>query len=144
MTRVLRAVSTTSLVMTVRSLIRRTRSIWTNRRWTRRKLPRVMRADCGDGLGVGEVGEVQGEPELAPVAAQDERELVVAKRSVLVGEADTAVALRVSGQALVDPGHANQEQPEGPPVEAVAQVLQGRCGQPVGLVDDEQVHVARR
>lgn len=28
-------------------------------------------ADCGDSLGVGEVREVQGEPELAPVPAQD-------------------------------------------------------------------------
>jgi hypothetical protein len=50
-------------------------------------------ADGGDGLGVGEVGQVQGQAELAPVAAQDERELVVAERPVLVGEADAAVEL---------------------------------------------------
>ncbi len=101
-------------------------------------------ADGGDGLGVGEVGQVQGEAELASVAAQDERELVVAERPVLVGEADAAEELGGAGQSLVDAGHPDQEQPEGPSIEAVAQVLQGRCGQLVGLVDDEQVDVARR
>ncbi len=43
MTRVPRAVSMTSLVMTVRLLIFMTRATWANRRWTSRKLPRVMR-----------------------------------------------------------------------------------------------------
>lgn len=54
-------------------------------------------ADGGDGLGVGEVGEVQGEAELVPVTAQDECELVVAERPLLVGEADAAVELGVAG-----------------------------------------------
>ena len=101
-------------------------------------------ADGGDGLCVGEVGEVQGEAELAPVAAQDEGELVVAEGSVFVGEADAAVELRVAGQALVDVGYPDEQEPERSAVEAVAQVLQGRRGQPIGLVDDEQVHVVRR
>jgi hypothetical protein len=52
-------------------------------------------ADGGDGLGVGEVGEVQGEAEPAPVPAEDEGELVVAERSVLVCEADTPTVTNV-------------------------------------------------
>jgi hypothetical protein len=39
-----RAVSTTSLVIVLRLLISMMRWIWANRRWTRRKLPLVMRA----------------------------------------------------------------------------------------------------
>ena len=74
---------------------------------------------------------------------QDERELFVAERPVLVGEADAAVQLGVAGQPLVDPGHADEKQPEGPAVEAVPQVLQGLRRQAVGLVDDKQVNVVR-
>jgi len=77
------------------------------------------------------------------VPAEDEREFVVAERPVLVGEADAAVELGVARQSLVDAGHPDQQKTKGAAVEAVAQVLQGRWGQPVGLVDDEQVDVAR-
>ena len=44
MTRVARAAWSTSSVMALRLLIFRMRSIWTKRRWSRRKLPPVMRA----------------------------------------------------------------------------------------------------
>jgi hypothetical protein len=44
MMRVWRAVSTTSRLMVVIALISRKRVIWAKRRWTRRKLPPVMRA----------------------------------------------------------------------------------------------------
>ncbi len=42
------------------------------------EVPAGDACDGGDGLGVGEVGQVQGEAELGPVRGQDERELVVA------------------------------------------------------------------
>jgi hypothetical protein len=61
-------------------------------------------ADGGDGLGVGEVGEVQGQAEAFPVAGEDEGEFVVAGGSVVVGEADPAVELGVAGEALLDAG----------------------------------------
>ena len=44
MTRVLRAVSTTSAVMVCRSLIFMMRWIWAKSRWSSRKFPLVMRA----------------------------------------------------------------------------------------------------
>ncbi len=44
MTRFWRAVSTTSMVIVVRSLMSRMRVIWAKSRCTRRKLPLVMRA----------------------------------------------------------------------------------------------------
>lgn len=53
--------------------------------------------DGGDGLGVGEVAGVEGEAEPAPVAVEDEVELVVAEGPVGVGEADPAVKLVDSG-----------------------------------------------
>lgn len=61
-------------------------------------------ADGGDGLGVGEVGEVQGEAEAFPVAGEDEREFIIAEGPVLVGEPDPAVELRVAGQPFSMPG----------------------------------------
>ena len=76
-------------------------------------------ADGGDRLGVGEVGEVEGEPELASVPAQDEEELVVAKWPVLVGEANSAVQLGYLDGRLSIPSMPMQ-QPKGPAVKAVA------------------------
>lgn len=65
MTRVLRAVSTTSAVMVVSSLIVMMRRIWVKRRWRSRKFPEVMRAmadqswegltnGCEGGLDLGD------------------------------------------------------------------------------------------
>jgi hypothetical protein len=56
-------------------------------------------------LGVGEVGEVQCEPEPLPAVGEDEREFVVTEGAVLVGEPDAAVELRVAGQPFLDAGH---------------------------------------
>jgi hypothetical protein len=101
-------------------------------------------ADGGDGLGVGEVVEAEAQAEASPVAGQDEGDFVVVQRSVLVGEPDSAVELRVCGQSFLDAGHADEEQPEVLAVEAVAEVFQGRRGQAVGFVDDDQFDVLVR
>jgi hypothetical protein len=77
-------------------------------------------ADRGDGLGVGEVVEVEGQAEAAPVAGQHEGELVVGQWAVLVGEPDAAIELRVGGEAFLDPGHADEQQPKVVAVETVA------------------------
>ena len=47
-------------------------------------------SDCGDGLGVGEVGQVQGQAELGPLSGEDEREIGVAEVAVLVAEPNAA------------------------------------------------------
>jgi hypothetical protein len=51
----LRAASKTPSVMTDIPLILRMRPIWTNSRWSRRKLPRVIPRGHGDRLRVSEV-----------------------------------------------------------------------------------------
>jgi hypothetical protein len=50
MTRVVRAVSTTSLVTRVSSLMLRIRWIWTKSRWMSRKVPLVIRALAAIGV----------------------------------------------------------------------------------------------
>ena len=125
MTRVLRAASTTSLAMTARSLDPHDALDLDEQAVNQAEVAAGDAPDGGDGLGVGEVGEA----ELVPV---------------LVGEADPAVELRVAGQALLDAGHADEQQPEVLAVEAVTQVLQRRRGQAFGLVDDQEFHVVRQ
>jgi hypothetical protein len=63
------------------------------------------------GFGGGEVAEVvQGE--VGPVPGDDEVLFVRRKRPVVVDEADTAVELGVAGEALLDPGHADEDHPD--------------------------------
>ena len=54
-------------------------------------------ADRGDGLGVGEVVGVERLAEGAPVALEDEEQLVGAQGPVLMGEADATVETGGSG-----------------------------------------------
>jgi hypothetical protein len=65
MTRVLRAASMTSLVITVRSLVRRDAFDSDERPVREPEAAAGDAGDCGDGLAAGEVGVVQGEAELA-------------------------------------------------------------------------------
>ena len=101
MTSVLRAASTMS-VTELRPLIFRIRSIWTNRRWTRRKLPLVIRTITATAWASVKIGLV--EPEFAPAARKDERQLLVAQGSVLVRKPDPAVELQATSHALSMPG----------------------------------------
>jgi hypothetical protein len=100
--------------------------------------PEVASGDTGDGpdgLGVGEVVGVEGEAESAPVAFEDEGEFVVAKGAVVVGEADSAVELRVPAEPLLDPGHADQDEPDVVAVVAVSDQFERGGGEAFGLVD---------
>jgi len=69
-------------------------------------------------------------------------ELVGGQRSVLVGESDSAVELRVAGETFLDAGHADQDDAHVVSVEVVADLLEAGCFEPVGLVDDEQFGTA--
>ena len=94
-------------------------------------------ADGCDGLSVGEVVEA----EASPVAGEDEGEFVVGEGLVLVGEADAAVELGEDGEAFLEAGHADEQQPETASVKAVAEVFEGGWGEPVGFVDDDELDV---
>lgn len=140
MTRVLAAVSMTSAVTVVRSLIFMMRLTCAKNLPMRRKFPAVRR-NGGDGLGVGEVVGIEIEPETPPVPGQDEGEFGVGQWPVVVGESDAAVELRVAGEAFFDAGHTDEEQAVGVAVVFVAQHFQGTGGQPFGFVDNEQFGV---
>ena len=61
--------------------------------------PEVASGDACDGrtcLGVCEVGAVEGQAELPPMAGKDERQLVALQGPVLVDEADAAVELGIA------------------------------------------------
>ena len=58
--------------------------------------------DGGEGLRVGEVVKVECFAEFAPVAFEDELEFVMAECPVLVGEAETAIELRVVAELFID------------------------------------------
>ena len=55
-----------------------------------------------------------------------------------VDQADSVVELRVAGQALLQPRHAQEPQPEAVPVVHVPQLLQACHLEPVRLVDDQE------
>ena len=100
----------------------------------------MMRGDGRDGFGVGEVIGGQREAQLGPVVLQDEEQLGGGQRSVFVDEPDPAVELRVPGETFFDAGHTDQDHAEAAAVVVVAELLQGRGLEPVGLVDDEQLN----
>jgi hypothetical protein len=58
-----------------------------------------------------------------------------------VGEADAAVELGEDGEAFLEAGHADEQQPETASVKAVAEVFEGGWGEPVGFVDDDELDV---
>ncbi len=100
--------------------------------------PEVAAGDGGDrvgGFGVGWVGGVVGAAELLPVVRQDDGDVFGIYRPVLMGEADAAVELRVAGELPLEPGHADQDQPDVVAVEEVAELLEGVGLEPVSLVD---------
>ena len=68
--------------------------------------------DGGDGLSVGEVFRIKGASDPCPVSVKDEEEFVATKRSVVVGEPEPAVELGVVPEALVDAGHADEDDGE--------------------------------
>lgn len=105
------------------------------------EVPAGDAGDGSDGLRVGEVLGVEGLAQGAPVALEDEQQLVRAQGPVLVGEADTTVELRVVAELLLQAGHADQDQGDVVAVVAIAQQLQRGGAEPFGLIDDDQLHV---
>lgn len=65
--------------------------------------------DCGDCLGIGEIIRVEVSAQAFPVPVENEEEFVAAEGSVVVGEAEPAVELRVVAESLVDAGHADED-----------------------------------
>ncbi len=59
-----------------------------------------------------------------------------------MGKADAAVELRVAAHALFDAGHADQDEADISAVKLIAQMFQGRVGQPFGLIDDDQLNLS--
>jgi hypothetical protein len=78
---------------------------------------------------------IEGEPEFGPVQGQHERHVVGVQWSVLVGESDPAVELRVAGELPFESGHADQDEADVVAVEVVAELFQALGFQPIGLVD---------
>src|SRR5436305_3539595 len=72
------------------------------------------------------------------MAGEHKGEFVTLQRTVVMGKADAAVKLRVTRQALLDTGHADEDHADAGSIEHVAQVLERRGREPLGLVDDEQ------
>lgn len=96
--------------------------------------------DCGDGLSVGEVFEVERLTEVSPMPLQNEVQFVLAEGSVLVCEADPAVELRVPAELLLQSWHADQDEADLVSVIPVAEELDGSRAEPLGLIDNDQFH----
>src|SRR5271166_2627226 len=92
-----------------------------------------------DGLGISEVGVVEGEAEPAPVACEHEGQLVTLQGTVMVCEAHAAEQLRVARQTLFQAGHADQDDADTRAIEDVADQLNGRGWQSFAFVDDQNL-----
>ena len=106
--------------------------------------PKVASGDAGDGgdgLGVGEVVDVQVQAESAPLPLEDEGEFFEAERPVVVGEADPAVELGEAAELLFDTGHTDQDQRDVVAIVAVAEDFQTGRVQAFGFVDDDESNV---
>jgi hypothetical protein len=57
----------------------------------------------------------------------------------VAGKADPAVELGIAGHPLLDAGHADEDQTDVGAVEPVTDIFQGRGGQALGLIDDQQI-----
>lgn len=100
-------------------------------------------ADCGDGLGVGEVCEVERQARRFQCRVSTK-----ASSSSVNDRYWWAKPIRLSswGETASHSrgGHSDQQQPESPAVESVAEVLERGCGEAIGFVDDDQVDVGER
>ena len=76
-----------------------------------------------------------------PVVGEDDGEVLGVQGSVLVGEPDAAVELRVAREAFLQSRHPDQDQAGLAAVIAVAQLLERGGLQAVGLVDDHELDV---
>jgi len=120
-----RAVSTTSRLIVVMALISRMRVICAKRRWTRRKLPLVIRATAL----IASASVKSPAESVSPIAAQWCSRTNVsssAERAVFVREADAGVQLWVAREAAFDAGHADQDQADAGAVVVIAQLLEAR------------------
>lgn len=81
------------------------------------------------------------QPELRGCRASRSRSSRWPRWAVFVGESDAAVQLRIAGQAQLQPGPADQDEPELMPVVQVSDLFQASGLEPVGLVDDDQLDV---
>ncbi len=76
------------------------------------------------------------------MAGEDEEELVVAEGAVAVGKAEAAVELRVVAKALIDAGHADEDDRKVIAVAPIAQELERSGREAFRLVDDQQLDPA--
>src|SRR5699024_901240 len=79
--------------------------------------------------------------EFAPPAFWNEAQFVCGQGSIFVGEADSAVQLRVAAELFFNTGHADQDQSHVGAVVLVAKVFQSVGTEAFGFIDDEQVNV---
>src|SRR5699024_11684015 len=76
----------------------------------------------------------RGEP-----SCQDFSDFVRGQVAVLVGEADATVELRVASEALLNPGHPDEDDAHVVMVEVVANLLKAGGLEAVSFIDDEQL-----
>src|SRR5699024_12093427 len=79
--------------------------------------------------------------EFAPPAFENEAQFVCGQGSIFVGEADSAVQLRVAAELFFNTGHADQDQSHVGAVVLVAKVFQSVGTEAFGFIDVEQVNV---
>ena len=92
-------------------------------------------------MSVGEVGPVELQAKLLPAACEHERQFISEQWTVVMGESDSAVELRIARHALLDTGHADQNEADVVTVEELTQVFQAGRVEPLCLIGDHQLHV---
>lgn len=79
--------------------------------------------------------------EFAPASCEHEAQFRLDEGMVFVGEADTAIELRIAAELLFDSWHADEDEPDIRAVVAVPQVFQRVSAEAFRLVDDDQFDV---
>ncbi len=100
--------------------------------------------DARNRLSVGEVRPVELQAQLLPVPREHKGQFVPKKWTVMMGESDPAVELRVARHALLNSGHADQDEADVVAVEEVTQVFQSGGIEALRFVKDDQFHVIPR
>lgn len=100
--------------------------------------------DRRDGLGIGEIIQVQRLAHTLPAPVQDEKEFFAAQGTVLVSESERAVELGIVPETLIDAGHADEDDGDIGAVMDITQELQRGGCEPLGFVNDQEFNVVRK
>lgn len=106
--------------------------------------PEVASCDSGDArhrLSVCEVRPIELQAELLHVACEHERWFIAERWTIVMGEADSAVELRVAGHALFDAWHNDQDRAGVLAIEDITHLLQSGSVETLRFLRNHELQV---